>query len=118
MLTELQNHWVERILIACVDGLRGFPDAINTAFPPAKIQLCIIHMVRNSLKYVPWKNYKETTADLKRIYQSATEQEACTEIDCFTEKWDDNCLSGNTICIRKMDYANKKLDTSHESVYY
>ncbi len=89
VLTELQNRGVEQILIACVDGLSGFPDAIHTAFPAAKIQLCIIHMVRNSLKYVPWKDYKEITADLKRIYQSATEQEACIELDYFAEKWDE-----------------------------
>ena len=89
VLTELQNRGVEQILIACVDGLSGFPDAIHTAFPAAKIQLCIIHMVRNSLKFVPWKDYKEITTDLKRIYQSATEQEACIELDNFAEKWDD-----------------------------
>jgi putative transposase len=89
VLTELQNRGVEQILIACVDGLSGFPDAIHTAFPAAKIQLCIIHMVRNSLKFVPWKDYKEITADLKKIYQSATEQEACSELDHFAEKWDD-----------------------------
>jgi len=89
VLTELQNRGVEQILIACVDGLTGFPDAIHTAFPAAKIQLCILHMVRNSLKFVPWKDYKQITTDLKRIYQSATEQEACIELDCFAEKWDD-----------------------------
>lgn len=89
VLTELQNRGVEQILIACVDGLSGFPDAIHTAFPETKIQLCILHMVRNSLKFVPWKDYKKITADLKRIYQSATEQEACSELDNFAEKWDE-----------------------------
>ena len=89
VLTELQNRGVEQVLIACVDGLSGFPDAIHTAFPAAKIQLCIIHMVRNSLKFVPWKDYKEITADLKKIYQSATEQEGCLELDNFAEKWDE-----------------------------
>jgi len=88
VLTELKNRGVEQLLIACVDGLSGFPDAISTAFPDAKIQLCIIHMVRNSLKYVPWKDYKAVTADLKRIYQSATEQEASLELDRFAETWD------------------------------
>ncbi len=57
VLTELQNRGVKDILIACVDGLKGFPDAINTAFPETQIQLCIVHMVRNSVKYVPWKDY-------------------------------------------------------------
>lgn len=69
VLTELQNRGVKDILIACVDGLKGFPEAISTAFPHAQIQLCIVHMVRNSMKYVPWKEYKVVAADLKRIYQ-------------------------------------------------
>jgi transposase-like protein len=72
VLTELQNRGVKDILIACVDGLKGFPDAITTVFPKTQIQLCIVHMVRNSLKFVPWKDYKAVTQDLKLIYQSAT----------------------------------------------
>ena len=68
VLTELQNRGIKDILIACVDGLKGFPDAINTVYPDTQIQLCIVHMVRNSLKFVPWKDYKAITADLKRIY--------------------------------------------------
>ena len=88
VLTELKNRGVEQVLIACVDGLSGFPDAINAAFPDAKIQLCIVHMVRNSLKFVPWKDYKAVTADLKRIYGSATEQEASLELERFSEAWD------------------------------
>jgi len=89
VLTELQNRGVKHFLIACVDGLSGFPEAINTCFPEAKIQLCIVHMVRNSLKFVPWKDYKAVTADLKRIYQSTTEQEASLELDQFADRWDD-----------------------------
>jgi len=88
VLTELQNRGVQDILIACVDGLSGFPEAINTAYPNAKIQLCIVHMIRNSLKFVPWKDYKAVTADLKLIYQSATEQEAAIELERFEDKWD------------------------------
>lgn len=88
VLTELQNRGVEQILIACVDGLSGFPAAINAAFPAAKIQLCIVHMVRNSLKYVSWKDYKAVTRDLKRIYQATTEQEAGIELERFAELWD------------------------------
>lgn len=88
VLTELQNRGVEQILIACVDGLSGFPDAIQAVYPHAKVQLCIVHMVRNSLKYVPWKDYKAVTAALKRIYQSATEQEASLELERFAEEWD------------------------------
>ena len=89
VLTELQNRGVKDILIACVDGLKGFPDAINTVFPETKIQLCIVHMVRNSVKYVPWKDYKPVTADLKQIYQSATEEEALIALDQFSARWDD-----------------------------
>jgi len=88
VLTELQNRGVKDILIACVDGLKGFPDAINAVFPDARIQLCIVHMARNSVKYVPWKDYKAVTADLKRIYQSATEEEALAALDDFAERWD------------------------------
>ncbi len=88
VLTELQNRGVKDILIACVDGLKGFPDAINTAFPETQIQLCIVHMVRNSVKYVPWKDYKAVTTDLKKIYQSATEDEALLALEQFSERWD------------------------------
>ena len=73
VLTELKNRGVQDILIACVDGLKGFPDAIAAVYPQTRIQLCIIHMVRNRLKYVSWKGYKAVTNDLKRIYQSTTE---------------------------------------------
>ena len=89
VLTELQNRGVKDILIACVDGLKGFPDAINTAFPDTHIQLCIVHMVRNSIRYVPWKDYKVVTADLKQIYQSVTEEEALVALDQFSQRWDD-----------------------------
>jgi len=89
ILTELQNRGVTDILIACVDGLKGFPDAIQTVYPQTQIQLCIVHMVRNAVKYVPWKDYKPVTADLKRIYQSVTEEEALMALDQFAQRWDD-----------------------------
>lgn len=89
VLTELQNRGVKDILIACVDGLKGFPDAINTVYPDTRIQLCIVHMVRNSVKFVPWKDYKPVTADLKQIYQSVTEEEALKALDNFAARWDD-----------------------------
>ena len=89
VLTELQNRGVKDILIACVDGLKGFPEAINAAFPETEIQLCIVHIVRNSLKYGPWKDYKAVTADLKQIYQSATEEEALQALEAFSKRWDD-----------------------------
>jgi len=89
VLTELQNRGVKDILIACVDGLKGFPDAIQTVFPQTQIQLCIVHMVRNSVRYVPWKDYKALTSDLKKIYQSVTEEEALVELEHFEKKWDE-----------------------------
>lgn len=89
VLTELQNRGVKDILIACVDGLKGFPDAINAVYPETQIQLCIVHMVRNSMKYVPWKDYKAITAHLKAIYQASTEESALKNLNEFSEKWDD-----------------------------
>jgi len=88
VLTELQNRGLNDVLIACVDGLKGFPEAINAVYPQAQIQLCIVHMVRNSMKYVPWKDYKAIAHDLKLIYQSITEEEALKALDDFSERWD------------------------------
>lgn len=89
VLTELKSRGLEDILIACVDGLKGFPDAIAAEYPHTQIQLCIVHMVRNSLRYVSWKDYKAVTADLKRIYNSATEEAAQAELEAFAEHWDE-----------------------------
>jgi transposase-like protein len=89
VLTELKNRGLEQILIACVDGLSGFPEAIEAVYPAAKVQLCIIHQVRNSLRYVSWKDYKAVTADLKSVYRSATEEEGLSELARFAEKWDE-----------------------------
>jgi transposase-like protein len=88
VLTELKNRGLEHILIACVDGLTGFPDAVEVVYPKARIQLCIVHMLRNSLRYVAWKDYRKVAADLKNIYRSATEQEALLELEKFTDTWD------------------------------
>jgi transposase-like protein len=89
VLTELQNRGVKDILIACVDGLTGFPEAISTVFPKTDIQLCIVHMVRNSLKFVPYKDYKAVTTDLKEIYQASTEEQGKFALQQFSERWDD-----------------------------
>jgi len=88
VLTELQNRGLKDILIACVDGLKGFPDAIEAVYPKTRIQLCIVHMVRNSLKYVSWKDYKAVTADLKKIYKAATEADARNDLETFATTWD------------------------------
>lgn len=89
VVTELNNRGVEDIFIACVDGLKGFPEAIETVFPRAQIQLCIVHMVRHSLKYVSWKQRKEVAADLKTIYQAATAEQAEINLTEFELKWDE-----------------------------
>lgn len=88
VLTELKNRGVEDILIACVDGLTGFPEAIHTAYPNTQVQLCIVHMVRNSLRYVGWKKRKEVAADLRTIYTAKTLEEAELALSSFSDKWD------------------------------
>ena len=88
VLTELKNRGVQDIFIACVDGLTGFPDAINTVYPKAKVQLCIVHMIRNSMKYVSHKEMKALAADLKQVYTSITVDEAELALDEFSAKWD------------------------------
>lgn len=88
VLTELQNRGLKDIFIACVDGLKGFPDAIQAAFPKTKIQLCIVHMVRNSLRFVPAKDMKQVAADLKKIYHSTTVAEGEKNLDLFADTWD------------------------------
>ena len=87
ILTELKTRGLEDILIACVDGLKGFPDAIQAVYPKTHVQLCIVHMVRNSMKFVPWSDYKAVAADLKRVYQSATEDQALLALDQVDQIW-------------------------------
>ena len=87
VLTDLNNRRLEDILIACVDGLNGFPEAINAIFPQTEVQLCVIHQIRNSLKYVASKNQKEFMADLKPVYKAETIAGAETALDALEEKW-------------------------------
>ena len=87
ILTEIRNRGVADILVACVDGLKGFPDAISTVYPRTEVQLCIVHMVRNSLAYVNWKERKEVAADLRSIYRAATSEAGLAELDRFEERW-------------------------------
>jgi putative transposase len=88
ILTELRNRGVQDILIACVDGLTGFPEAIASEFPKTEVQLCIVHLVRNSLRYVSWKERKIVARDLRSIYTSPTADAAQAALDAFAEKWD------------------------------
>src|SRR6267142_1730002 len=88
VVTELKNRGVNDIFIACVDGLKGFPEAIETVFPKTEVQLCIVHLIRHSLNFVGWKQRKEVATDLKTIYTSATETEAAQRLTEFAAKWD------------------------------
>ena len=88
VVTEFKNRGVSDIFIACVDGLKGFPEAIESVFPQTVVQLCIVHLVRHSLNYVNWKERKAVAADLKTIYTSATDTEAEQRLTEFSVKWD------------------------------
>jgi putative transposase len=87
VLTELKNRGVQDIFIACVDGLKGFPEAIETVYPKTEVQLCIVHLVRASLNYVPWKQRKPVAADLQSIYRAATVAEAEQQLAELEAKW-------------------------------
>ena len=87
VVTELKNRGVQDIFIACVDGLKGFPEAIEAVYPQTAVQLCLVHMVRHSLNYVSWKRRKEVAAELKTIYAAATADEAQIRLQEFDEKW-------------------------------
>ena len=89
VLSDLNNRGVKDILIVSVDGLKGFPEAINSIYPNTEVQLCVIHQIRNSLKYVASKNQKEFVKDLKKVYQAVSKEQAETELDRLEEKWGD-----------------------------
>ena len=88
VVTELKARGVDDILIACVDGLKGFPEAIEAVYPGCEVQLCIVHLVRNSLNFVSWKERKEVAADLRLVYTAATAEAAEMALDDFAKKWD------------------------------
>jgi putative transposase len=87
VLTELKNRGVKDMLIVCVDGLKGFPQAIEAVFPQAEVQLCIVHLLRASLNYVPWKERREVAAALKPVYRAATAEEAAINLETFITTW-------------------------------
>jgi len=89
VLTELQNRGVKDVFIVCVDGLKGFPEAIETVFPDTQVQLRIVHQIRNSLRFVTWSDRKEVAQDLKPIYKAATIQDADEQLNAFADKWDE-----------------------------
>lgn len=85
--TELKNRGVEDILIVCIDGLKGFPDAIRTVFPDTRVQICVIHQIRNTLKYVSYKDQKAFMKDLKRVYAAESEEIAMGNLESMMENW-------------------------------
>ena len=89
VLTDLKNRGLKDILIACCDGLKGFPQAIEAIYPKTQVQLCIVHLIRNSLRHVNWKESKAVAASLKPIYQAATLADAEAALDDFAEAWDE-----------------------------
>ena len=102
------THLVEDILIACVDGLNGFPQAIEAVYPKTEIQQCIIHQIRNSTKFVSYKDIKKLMADLKLVYAAPTEETVLNELELFKDKWDSkypkiykswNCLLYTSRCV-------------------
>jgi putative transposase len=87
VLTDLKTRGVEDILIACIDGLKGFPEAVEAIFPKTRVQLCIVHQIRSSMRYVPEKDKKAVMADMKPIYQANNEQQGYERLLEFEEKW-------------------------------
>jgi putative transposase len=89
VVTELKNRGVKDMFIACVDGLKGFPEAIESVYPETQVQLCIIHMIRNSLRFLPWKDKKAVVADLKTIYTATNAEMAKENLRAFRNKWNE-----------------------------
>ena len=89
VITELHNRGVQDVLIACCDGLKGFPDAIEAVFPHAVVQTCVVHMIRNSLRFVSWGNRRAVAKSLKPVYRADTEEQAMSALETFDEQWGD-----------------------------
>jgi transposase-like protein len=87
VMNELRNRGVQDILIAVVDGLKGFPEAITAAFPEATVQTCIVHLIRHSMNFCSWKDRRMVAADLRPIYEAPTAEEAARQLDTFEDKW-------------------------------
>jgi putative transposase len=100
VLTDLKNRGLKDILIACCDGLNGFPQAIEAVYPQTQVQLCIVHLIRNSLRYVPWKDSKAVAADLKTIYRAATLEAAEAALEDFAAQWDGQYPAVSQIWLR------------------
>ncbi len=104
VLTELKKRGLQDIFIACCDGLTGFPDAIETVYPKTQVQICIVHMVRNSLTYVSWKDRKQVAQDLKTIYKAATIEQAEVNLEIFAQVWDQKYPTISRLWRKHWDY--------------
>jgi putative transposase len=104
VLTELKNRGVADVFIFCIDGLKGFPEAIETVYPQAQVQLCLVHQVRASLNYVSWRQRKAVAADLQPIYRASTIEEAGQRLDEFAAKWDGSYPTISQMWRRKWEY--------------
>lgn len=105
VLTELHNRGLKDVFIACVDGLTGFPEAIGTVYPQAQVQLCIVHLVRNSLRYVADKDSRPVVTDLKRIYRASTVAEAERALETLAERWDGKYPSLSALWLRHWEHV-------------
>jgi len=132
VLTDLKKRGVEDILIACIDGLKGFPDAVEAIFPKTRVQLCIVHQIRSSMRYIPEKDKKAVMADIKPIYQANNEQQGYEKLLEFEEKWGkkyplsckswmDNWVNLSAFfeydhCIRKIIYTTNPIEGVHRQI--
>ena len=114
VLTDLQARGVQDILIACVDGLKGFPDAIASVYPETTVQLCIVHQIRNSIKYVASRKQKEFMKDLKLVYQAVNKDAAEKALDDLELKWGEDYKAGEITRINSQ-HASSTLNTYEES---
>lgn len=114
VLTDLKNRGLKDIFVVCVDGLTGFPQAIAAVYPQAQVQLCMVHLVRHSLRYVPWKDSKAVAADLKRIYRAATLAEAEAALEDFAAQWDDQYPAISQIWLRHWNHIVPLFDYPFE----
>lgn len=110
VLTELKNRGLSRVFIFCVHGLSGFPEAIETVYPEAKVQLCIVHKIRQSLKYVSWKDRKALAGDLRAVYGAKTMEERELALETFSKKWDNQYPTIRPSWERLIPFFNYPLD--------
>ncbi len=114
VLSDLQNRGVEDILIVCVDGLTGFSEAINSIYPRIEVQLCVIHQIRNSIKYVASKHHRAFMVDLKPVFRTVSKESSETEMDELEAKWENlSHYFRYPVGIRKVIYTTNAIESVH-----